>query len=984
VSGSNGTNQNGVYGTKGVAGPGNVPGARNSSASWVTPSGNLCLFGETGKDALGVGGYLIDLWAFGMPCSLKAPNTGNGGAVCTGGTISLTASTFAGATYAWTGPDGFTSTLQNPTISNATTAMAGTYSVTATVNDCTSPVGTTAVVVNAVPATPTAASNSPVCLGSTITLTTPTVAGATYAWTGPNGFTSTAQNPTISNATAAMAGTYSVTVTTNGCTSPAGTTVVSTTATPARPGVCANSPVCEGDSINLSTPALAGATYAWTGPNGFISALQNPTLSNATAAMGGTYSIRVTVDGCASPTATVGVTISACPADQALEVAKAGSGAGTVSSTPPGIVCGTTCTALFPHGTAVTLYATPDPGSAFTGWSGGGCAGTDPCAVVMTAAQLVTANFEPAPAAPTVTSFTVTPAVLPNAGTATLAWATQGATSVSIAGLSGSFALSGARTVSVGATTEYVLNAQGATGSATARATVNVLPAPGNALGTPAITAPAAGQIISVAGVSFTWGAVAGAAGYDVRLFDSATGATSFAGSLSGSSSTSTLMTLPNGGYVFAVRACTATFSNATCGRYATRAFSVGQVAPTAAPTVTFPVEGAVLGASTQHLSWTSVPKADPGLDLTYEVLLTDVAAGGRPDLQINVPDPTLSTIYTLHSSSRYELEVRACQAGCGPWSDPVGFSVALPPVPTAAPCLPVCAVTGGNSLTCTWSSVPDADVYRVYVVQPTGGPGGGALTVAARQISTTSVTLPVPVGAANVVVAACNGDGCGPWSRDVGINPPGPSPSSPNLGTPLAASVVNGPGVEFSWNRIPGDDGTNTWYRLYVQDLSRQASALDVYTLDNFYAAYFKAEGARYDALVVANPGLPAEVVGPPIGFNVGGTSATAPTMVSPAHQSRVPAGNLQLGWSPVPGATLYQYYVAVLGQGSAAVTGVTPGLVVQVPLPAVGGAETTYSGITRACMSRNGCTAASDAGWGPWSNAPGGPGVTNFTVVP
>ena len=42
-----------------------------------------------------------------------------------------------GATYAWTGPNGFTSAAQNPTIPNATTAATGNYSVTVTVNGCT-------------------------------------------------------------------------------------------------------------------------------------------------------------------------------------------------------------------------------------------------------------------------------------------------------------------------------------------------------------------------------------------------------------------------------------------------------------------------------------------------------------------------------------------------------------------------------------------------------------------------------------------------------------------------------------------------------------------------------------------------------------------------------------------------------------------------------------------------------------------------------
>ncbi|HEX9125219.1 MAG TPA: hypothetical protein VF948_02365, partial [Methylomirabilota bacterium] len=135
--------------------------------------------------------------------------------------------------------------------------------------------------------------------------------------------------------------------------------------------------------------------------------------------------------------------------------------------------------------------------------------------------------------------------------------------------------------------------------------------------------------------------------------------------------------------------------------------------------------------------------------------------------------------------------------------------------------------------------------------------------------------------------------------------------------------------------------------------------------------------------ALVIANPG-PAQVVGPAQGFNVKGISASAPTMVSPGHQSSVRAGNVQLGWSPVPGAGLYQYYVAAQVAGGSVVSGVTPGLMVQVPLGTVGGAATPYSGIARACLAGMSCSATSEVGWGPWSNAPGGPGVTNFTVIP
>ena len=65
----------------------------------------------------------------------------------------------------------------------------------------------------------------------------------------------------------------------------------------------------------------------------------------------------------------------------ALTVHKAGSGGGVVTSIPPGIACGITCTAFYAPGTVVTLTATAEAGSVFAGW-GGDCSGTDPSIVV--------------------------------------------------------------------------------------------------------------------------------------------------------------------------------------------------------------------------------------------------------------------------------------------------------------------------------------------------------------------------------------------------------------------------------------------------------------------------------------------------------------------------------------------------------------------------------------------------------------------------
>ena len=66
MSGSNTTKQKGVYGTKGVEHPDNVPGARRSSISWIDSMGRLWLFGGEGYDSSSsdIVGWLNDLWRY--------------------------------------------------------------------------------------------------------------------------------------------------------------------------------------------------------------------------------------------------------------------------------------------------------------------------------------------------------------------------------------------------------------------------------------------------------------------------------------------------------------------------------------------------------------------------------------------------------------------------------------------------------------------------------------------------------------------------------------------------------------------------------------------------------------------------------------------------------------------------------------------------------------------------------------------------------
>jgi hypothetical protein len=76
-----------------------------------------------------------------------------------------------------------------------------------------------------------------------------------------------------------------------------------------------------------------------------------------------------------------------------LTVIKAGTGSGTVRSSPAGINCGSSCSAAYNNGTSVTLTASKNSDSFFAGWSGGGCSGTGTCKITMNADKAVTATF---------------------------------------------------------------------------------------------------------------------------------------------------------------------------------------------------------------------------------------------------------------------------------------------------------------------------------------------------------------------------------------------------------------------------------------------------------------------------------------------------------------------------------------------------------------------------------------------------------------
>jgi hypothetical protein len=73
--------------------------------------------------------------------------------------------------------------------------------------------------------------------------------------------------------------------------------------------ISSNSPLLSGDNIVLETPEINGASYHWTGPNGFESNLQNPVISKSTVDMSGEYKLIASIGICKTEELSTEVTV---------------------------------------------------------------------------------------------------------------------------------------------------------------------------------------------------------------------------------------------------------------------------------------------------------------------------------------------------------------------------------------------------------------------------------------------------------------------------------------------------------------------------------------------------------------------------------------------------------------------------------------------------------------------------------------------------
>ncbi|MFC0776393.1 HYR-like domain-containing protein, partial [Terrimonas alba] len=367
-----------------------------------------------------------------QPAAITINSISSNTPVCSGSDLNLSSNTSGGTgtlNYSWSGPNGFTSTLQNPVITNVTTAANGMYTLVVTDQNGCSGTATTNVTITQRPTASVSYPASAFCINNNIAQ--PVTLTGTGAYTGgsytssPVGLSIHFSNGSIVPSASAP-GTYSITYTipaSGGC--PAipvvFNNIITITPVPTANIIYTGSPYC--NSVTTAQPVTLTGTNAYTG--GTFSALAGLTIDPVTGAITpststpGTYTVTYTspaTGGCAAVTAINSVTITAAPTATisysgttfcsnggVIQVTQTGTAGGTysgtvglqINNTTGAINLGTSAT-----GTHTITYTIP---------AAGGCAAfTTNTTITINPLPAATISYTGGPFCPTNTNIPVT------------------------------------------------------------------------------------------------------------------------------------------------------------------------------------------------------------------------------------------------------------------------------------------------------------------------------------------------------------------------------------------------------------------------------------------------------------------------------------------------------------------------------------------------------------------------------------------------
>lgn len=248
------------------------------------------------------------------------PNITSQATFCEDGTINLTTSNAGTFSLVWVGPNGFSSGVNAPVINNATSANEGSYGVVfKDVDGCPGDTARKTITMTKAGAAPSISGDTTLCIGDTLALVANPPGTATqYSWTAPPG-PGALRTYRINGVSTSDAGMYSVKYYDGKCFSNAGKVNVSINAIPSTPSVSAVSTIlCEEQTLELSTDNNPGEAYRWGGPRSYVSSGSTTNRPNLVQADSGYYFVQTVVNGCASDSAKIFISVKPTPKVPAL------------------------------------------------------------------------------------------------------------------------------------------------------------------------------------------------------------------------------------------------------------------------------------------------------------------------------------------------------------------------------------------------------------------------------------------------------------------------------------------------------------------------------------------------------------------------------------------------------------------------------------------------------------------------------------------
>lgn len=225
-------------------------------------------------------------------------------------------------TFEWSGPNGFSSFLENPFIPGVNASHSGTYTVVATGLGGCATMGTVDVIIDELNAPELSIVSTIICEGDVVMLESSSyMEPVTYNWyrgNAPGGlFLGTSVSPSFTDVPP-LPGQYIyyvVVETANCATNPSASVTVEVIETPVATVQTPFIEVCEGGTFSLGTVISgSGISYLWTGPDGFNSSEQfPPAILDAELIQAGTYSLVISIGSCMSAPATTDVVVSPRP-----------------------------------------------------------------------------------------------------------------------------------------------------------------------------------------------------------------------------------------------------------------------------------------------------------------------------------------------------------------------------------------------------------------------------------------------------------------------------------------------------------------------------------------------------------------------------------------------------------------------------------------------------------------------------------------------